>query len=47
MLSLENTASDFVMSGKKALEKVEERLQNVVRGKAHMYKLIFIDYSMP
>lgn len=39
--------SDFAISGDKAINLVKKRLENMERSNSEMYKLIFLDFSMP
>ena len=47
MLMACNYESDVAYNGEKAIELVKERIKMVERGKAPMYQLILLDYSMP
>ena len=35
------------MSGKQALQLIDQRIEEVKTGKAEMYNLVLLDYSMP
>ena len=47
LLKSEEIESDASYNGEKAIELVKERIQMVTQGKAVMYQLILLDYSMP
>ena len=40
-------ATESAVNGKIALESIEERINLVESGKAEMYKIIFLEYSLP
>ena len=42
-----NIIVDSAFSGMEAIEKIKQRIALVLDGKAKMYKLILLDYSMP
>ena len=47
MLEDRGIMSDIAISGSAALSLVEDRIKHVIEGKAVMYRLILLDYSMP
>jgi len=47
MLEDRGIITDYTTSGSAALSLVENRLKHVIEGKAVMYRLILLDYSMP
>ena len=46
MVSL-NVKSESAISGMSALVKMQDRIEHMREGKAQMYKIILLDYSMP
>ena len=47
MIESKGFICDSANTGEKALELIEKRLGLARKGLAPMYKLIFLDYSMP
>ena len=47
MLESRGHSSDIASSSKDALAYIEKRFELVKAGKARMYSIIFLDYSMP
>ena len=47
MLEVKGFDHDGANGGIEALDLIKRRLDLAVQGKARMYKLIFLDYSMP
>lgn len=47
MFTTQNMSSDSATSGKQALNLIQNRLELVYAGKASMYKVIMLDFSMP
>lgn len=47
MLQTHNVSSDSATRGSQALKLISNRLEQVYAGRAKMYKVILLDYSMP
>ena len=47
MFEVRNVKSNMAMSGEQALTQLHNRVKKVKLGKAEMYKLLILDFSMP
>ena len=47
MLKLMNNDCNHALNGQDAIQKVKTRITDVEQNKTEMYKIIFLDYSMP
>ena len=47
LLKQEGVKADSAYCGNEGVQLVKNRVKEVIKGEAQMYKIIFLDYSMP
>ena len=47
LLKLKNLGSNYAACGQEALQVLKERIAKVKQNKLEMFKIIFLDFSMP